>query len=105
MSLIVSDEATADVTAASRQYDMKPGRYGKAFEDEFERAAAKIGDTPRLYSLVEDGVPSREIREYFIERFKQRVIYLVTGEDVLVVAVVHADRREGSRHRNLPTDT
>jgi len=58
-----------------------------------------------MYPLVADGVPDREIREYYIERFQQRVIYLMTGDDVLVVAIVHASRREGSWHGNLPNET
>jgi plasmid stabilization system protein ParE len=65
---------------------------------------ARIGETPRLYPLVEDGVPGREIREYFIERFKQRVIYLMAGDDVMVIAVVHASSREGFWHSNLPPE-
>lgn len=102
--LTVTDSALADVIAASRAYDTKPGRYGAEFENEFEQAVTRIGENPRLHSLVEDGMPGREIREYFIERFQQRVIYLMRGEDVLVFAVVHASRREGAWHRNLPTD-
>jgi hypothetical protein len=39
-----------------------------------------------------------EIREYFIARFKQRVIYVMNGDDVLVVAVIHSDAREGTWH-------
>ena len=105
MSFTVSDVATADVMRARRQYDANPERNGAAFEDEVDAALDRIADMPRLYSPVEDGVPGREIREFFIERFKQRVIYLMTGDDVLVVAVVHATRREGAWHRNLPTDS
>jgi len=105
MSFTVSDVATADVMRARRQYDTKPEQNGAAFEDDVQAAFVRIAAMPRLYSPVEDGVPGREVREYFIERFQQRVIYLVTGEDVLVVAVVHATRREGAWHRNLPPGT
>ena len=103
MSLLVSDAAKADVIRASDDYGTKPGRYGAAFENEVEVAIARLAGMPRLYPLVADGVPDREIREYYIERFQQRVIYLITGDDVLVVAIVHASRREGSWHGNLPT--
>ncbi len=105
MSFTVLPAAIADVTAAGAAYDRKPGRYGEAFENEVDVAFVRIAANPRIYPLVEDGVPGREIREFFIDRFQQRVIYLMTGDDVLVVAVVHADRREGSWHRNLPADT
>lgn len=102
MSLTVSPEATADVIAASAAYDRKPGGYGKAFEEEVDAAFDRITQAPRLYPLVEDGVPGLEIREFFIKRFDQRVIYLVTGDDAFVVAVVHASRHEGSWHGSLP---
>jgi plasmid stabilization system protein ParE len=104
MSFSVSPAAAVDVAAASAAYDRQPGRYGQAFEEEVDAAFARIASSPRQYSPVEDGVPGLEIREFFIERFQQRVIYLVNGEDVLVVAVTHASRREGAWHRNLPTD-
>lgn len=102
MSFTVSPAAVADVIATIAAYDRKPGRYGAAFESEVDAAFVRIAASPRLHSPVEDGIPDREIREYFIERFKQRVIYLITGEDVLVVAVVHASRRPGSWQRRLP---
>jgi plasmid stabilization system protein ParE len=104
MSFRISADVDAQVTAAAVFYDSKPSRYGDEFKAEFAKAARAIMASPRLYSPVEDGIPGREIREHFIERFQQRVIYLVTGDDVLVVAVIHATRRPGAWHRNLPTD-
>jgi plasmid stabilization system protein ParE len=82
--------------AASQFYDTRPGRYGAEFEEEVRQAIVRIGKNPRVYSLVEDGVPGREVREYFIGRFQQRVIYLMRGDDVVVFAVTHASRREGA---------
>ena len=102
MSFIVSTRARADAESAIRFYNSKPERYGAVFQREFDRATARIAANPRLYPLVEDGVPEREIREYFIARFSQRVIYLLNGDDVLVVAVIHTDAREGTWHGNLP---
>jgi plasmid stabilization system protein ParE len=104
MSFDVSANARDDVAAAIRVYNAHPERNGAALLAEVEAAFTSIAATPRLYSPVEDGVPGREFREYFIERFQQRVIYLMTGDDVLVVAVVHATRREGAWHRNLPNN-
>jgi plasmid stabilization system protein ParE len=104
VSFTVSPAATADLIAASAAYDRKPGRYGAALEAEVEAAYVRISENPRLYPLVEDGVHGLEIREYFIARFSQRVIYAMNGDDVLVVAVIHTDAREGAWHANLPTD-
>ncbi|QJW96100.1 type II toxin-antitoxin system RelE/ParE family toxin [Frigoriglobus tundricola] len=104
MSFDVSANAREDVAAAIRVYNTHPEPNGGALLAEIEAAFVRIAEMPRLCSPVEDGVPGCEIREYFIERFRQRVIYLMNGDDVLVVAVVHATRRTGAWHRNLPTD-
>ena len=102
MSFIVSGPARADAASAIRFYNSKPERHGAAFQREFDRAVAKIERSPRLYTPVEDGVTGLEIREYFIIRFSQRVIYVIDGDDVLVVAVIHSDAREGTWHKNIP---
>ena len=102
MSLAISEAADANIVTATRFYNSRPGRYGAAFKKEFTAAARAIAHNPRLYPLVEDGVHGREIREYFIARFSQRVIYVMNGDDVLVVAVIHSDAREGAWHKNLP---
>ena len=105
MSVTVSPNAQAEATATALWYDSQPSRYGDAFNDELLAAIRKIGENPRMHPLVEDGIPGREIREFFIERFEQRVIYVVTGDDALVVTIVHASRRPGSWHRRMPPDT
>jgi plasmid stabilization system protein ParE len=105
MTLVISDAAREDVATAIRSYDARPGRYGAAFRTEFEAAARAIAANPQLHPLVEDGIQGIEIREYFIARFDQRVIYVVERTSVLVVAVVHASRRPGAWHRQLPDET
>ncbi|HEY1189303.1 MAG TPA: type II toxin-antitoxin system RelE/ParE family toxin [Gemmata sp.] len=104
MSVVVSPTAQADVVATALWYEQQPGRHGDAFNDAVRDAIRAIGSAPQRFPLVEDGVPKREIREFFIERFRRRVIYQVNGNDVLVLAVVHASRRPGAWHRNIPTD-
>ncbi len=104
MSFTVLDSATADVGRTSAIYDTKPGRYGAAFEDEVDRAFEQIEVNPRAHAPCEDGIAGHEFREFFIARFQQRVIYLVRGEDVFVVAVVHATQQEAAWHRNVPED-
>lgn len=105
MSCDISAAGAADVAAGVRFYNSQPSRLGTAFHTAVERAMARIGQSPWLYPPVEDGVPGLEIREFYIARFQQRVIYLMNGDEALVIAVVHASRRPESWHRNLPTDT
>lgn len=105
MTFAVSGDAREDAARAIRAYNARPDGHGFAFQAEFDAAVAAIAADPRLYPPVEDGVPGREVREFYIARFRQRVIYLVTGDDVLVVAVVHATRRPEAWHRQLPPTT
>lgn len=99
--LHVSEAARDEFNGIARWYDTRPGRYGSAFLDEVQAALLAIEANPRLYPLAEDGRPGCEDREYYIVRFKQRVIYTIRGEDAFLLTVVHADRREGSWHRRL----
>jgi hypothetical protein len=104
VTLHVSEAARDEINGIARWYDGQPSRYGAAFLDEVEAALLAIEANPRLHPLAEDGRPGHEDREYFIKRFKQRVVFTIIGEDVFVLTVVHAARREGSWHRRLPPD-
>lgn len=104
MTLHVSEAARDEINGIARWYDTQPSRYGSEFLDEVQAALLAIERNPWLCSLAEDGRPGHEDREYYIQRFKQRVIFMIIGDDVFLLTVVHASRREGSWHRNLPTD-
>jgi len=104
MALHVSEAAREEILGIAHWYDQQPSRYGSAFLEEVEAGLLAIEANPRLYPLAEDGRPGHEDREYYITRFKQRVIFAVVGEDAFVLTVVHASRREGAWRRNLPTD-
>ncbi|MDB5307897.1 MAG: type toxin-antitoxin system RelE/ParE family toxin [Gemmataceae bacterium] len=104
MSFMVSAGAREDVATAARFYNSRPGRYGAAFKREFAGAGRAIAANPRMYPPVEDGLPEREIREFYIDRFEQRVIYAIREGNVIVFAVVHASARPESWHDRLTTD-
>ena len=103
MNLDLLNAAKADLKACVRYYNSRPHKYGRAIRAAFLRAVASIEANPRLYSLVEDELPGFEMREYFIENFRQRVIYHVGDDTIRVVAIVHASRQGGSWHRRLDT--
>lgn len=101
MTFRVSQAARDDIARTARWYDRQPGRYGPAFLDEVDAAFEAILSNPRLHPPVEDGIEDYEVREYFIARFQQRVIFWMTESEAVVVSVVHATRREGSWHDSL----
>lgn len=101
MTFRVSQAARGDIARTARWYDGQPGRYGSAFLDEIDAAFKAILANPRIHSPVEDGIEGYEVREFFIARFQQRVIFWMTESETLVVSVVHATRREGSWHDSI----
>lgn len=107
MTVTVEDSARADAAQAVRMYNAQPGRYGAAFADEFEAAVERIRPWPRRSPRVEDAPSGYEVREVFIDRFKQRVLFVIDGDVARVFAVVHADagpRRWLSRLPDPPTE-
>lgn len=96
MNVIVSPRAREDAIFTQIRLEREQSGYGLAFADEFRRAIEQIGTTPRLFSPTEDGPDDLETREYYIARFLQRVIFVVEGNTVEVLAIVHARKRPGS---------
>lgn len=105
MTFVVSEQARDEAAGIARWYNAQPGRYGSAFLDEFEAALAAIAANPRLYSPAEDGRDGCEDREYFIPRFKQRVVYTIRDETITVLSVIHSSRKPGTWYvRRRPTE-
>jgi plasmid stabilization system protein ParE len=99
MTLVIRDAAREDVAQSIRYYDSRPGQHGAAFRDEFLAAVARIPDGPRFFPRVEDAPDGYEVREVYIDRFRQRVLYRLIGDEARVFAVVHAS---ASPRRWLP---
>lgn len=103
MKVTVTTAARLDLVTLLNIYDAKPVRHGDNMLDEFARTLNGIGDAPRRHSPVDDPCPGFEAREGYVKRFQHRVIFVIVGDEVLIVAVVHTDRRPGAWHRRLDT--
>jgi len=101
VNLNVLPHAINDVRSASRQLNGSGRNLGRALKSEFGQALLAIAAMPRLYSPVEDGPANRECREFYMERFKNRVIYLIQDDTIHVLAVFHATRMPGAWRRRL----
>jgi plasmid stabilization system protein ParE len=104
MNFRVTEAARDEAAGIARWYNDRPGRYGAAFLDEFEGALAAIAAHPRHHSLAEDGREGHEDREYFIARFKQRVVFTIDHNGITVLSVIHSSRKPGTWFRRLPPD-
>jgi len=103
MTFSLTESLHADFSEVYTMYEQRRRGDEEAFQGLFKRAIQAIHSTPRLHSLVDDEYPGREVREYFIKRFGQRILYSIEGETLVVFAIVHATRRPSAWHRRLDT--
>ena len=71
--------------------------YGKDFGNLFESAVKSVMAMPEAYPRAFDAPRRRRnIREVYIKRFKDRLLYLVYPTEVVFFGLIHARRRPGS---------
>jgi len=78
---------------AADWYDARSPGLGDEFTDEVESKVRDIVRMPRLYPRVYTQRRGHEIRQALVRRFPYLVIYEVTANEVIVVAVIHARSR------------
>jgi len=86
----ISPEAERELTDAAIFYaEQESTELGLAFIAEFERAVEALRENPNL------GAPWREMmRRFPLRRFPYRVLYVVEGMELRVMALTH-QRRSG----------
>lgn len=97
MNLVVRPAANGDLMAALVWLVVR-GKYRLARElnTAWLRALERIETMPRRFSPVENAPPGVEVRECYIARFKYRVIFYITGNEVRVLALAGA--RQSDSH-------
>ena len=89
--------AAREFAADFRHYENDyPGR-GDRFVAAVDVVLRNIAEHPERYSLLQEP----DIRSVKVKRFPYRVVYVVVGEDVDIIAVAHAKRRPGYWRRRL----
>ena len=87
---ILADEARAELRAAAAYYEDKREGLGEEFVDEFLRAVRRIQDVPKGWAKV-----SEKSRRCQLDRFPYGVIYQVTEEEIVLLAIMHMSRKPG----------
>ena len=83
----IRPEAERDIGGAAAWYEGQREGLGHEFLDEVARTIKLIARTPSLYPLVH-----RQTRRALLNRFPFAVFYRVDGQQLMVVAVMHAKR-------------
>lgn len=81
--------AARELTAEVRYYNKHYAGRGQRFAAAVERALFAIVEAPLGFPMLYEP----DIRSAKVERFPYRVVYVIVGGDIDVVAVAHAKRR------------
>ncbi len=84
------DEAKHEFAEAARFYHWEQPGLEEDFIEEVGRAVTRIIETPDLHREFEP--PFRKAKT---DRFPYQIVFVIDGEKVLVVAVMHQSRRPG----------
>jgi plasmid stabilization system protein ParE len=82
--------AQEEMIAAAQYYQGQSIGLGAEFLDEVERTVAAIASHPNAAPKVK-----QEIRRRLLKRFPFGVLYIITADEILVLAVMHLRRRPG----------
>lgn len=85
-------EARAEYLGAVQYYDQKHPGLGAELINRFEDALADIVNDPSAWPRVAGWDGEVELRSHRVETFHYRIVYLVSGERVQVVAYAHSSR-------------
>jgi toxin ParE1/3/4 len=81
-------EAKDDYANAYRWYAARSDSAASDFERAFEKALTEIVDAPSRWHPVGD-----RHRTHLLKRFPYQIVYRVSGDAVVIIAVAHARRR------------
>lgn len=95
-TLWILADALAEIANAREWYDLQCPGLGNDFLDALEAALNSLLAFPSAYP-----VNYRDARRVLLERFPYCLFYRTDGEDVVVVACLHAARNPTGKRRRL----
>src|ERR1700754_3738349 len=88
--LIVEPEAEAEIDEAARWYDLQSPSLGADFLRSVDAAFAAIARNPLQYQSVH-----RDVRRAGVRRFPYGLMYIVSDQDIIILACFHGRRDPG----------
>ena len=88
MRVIFTRLARQELEDAVRYYELEYSGLGRRFKEEVRRAALRIAEHPRAWS-IERG----DVRKCLLHKFPYKLMYSVETDHILVIAVAHQHRK------------
>lgn len=89
-------EAVKDANDAFKWYEEQRVGLGWEYNAELKAALERIEKNPQLPRVF-----YRKARKIKLRRFPYLVVYLLTAEEIMVVAVIHGSRNPGILRRRI----
>lgn len=96
MRVILRRAAKLDLLEARNWYEERQPGLGDAFLEEVEAAFQGMREFPAMHPRVD-----RRVRRALLQRFPYGVFYVVVGETLRVIAILHHARSPGRWRRRL----
>ena len=88
-------EALVEYEDAIEYYERAEEGLGETFIRDVEEVLALTLEFPHMGSPVLNTPPELDVRRRLVQRFSVEVDYVVTGDELIVIAVFHTRRRPG----------
>src|SRR5690349_10719843 len=98
MNVVVRPEVERDICDAATWYEEREPGLGADFVDEVLKVFDALAENPLLNSRRH---PTKNIRWRYPERFPYRIVYEVTGDVIVIAAVIHAARHDRQWQRRI----
>jgi plasmid stabilization system protein ParE len=92
--IIYRPEAESDIEAAFDWYESREAGLGQEFREEIEAAEGLIARSPLAFKSVLGNA-----RRCFLQRFPYLLVFVVDGEDIMVLGCFHARTSTATRRR------
>jgi len=90
MSLTFHEVAREELEEATEYYEQQRQGLGEEFAQEVENALARVQRHPHTWTRL-----TEDVRRCRLNRFPYGIVYVVRGDDILIVAIMHLRRKPG----------
>lgn len=98
MKVVILDEADAELAAAAEWYEREKDGLGDELLVEAARVIRAIAEGPKTWPLV---ARSRTVRRLVFTRFPYIAYFVISTEEVRVIAFGHTSRKPGYWRQRL----
>ena len=87
------DPIEDDLFEAAWWYEQRQDGLGELFLDAYEQAVRRVIAAPTTFARLETNRTKRDIRRCGLERFPHYIIFEITADELIILAVAHPSRR------------